>query len=346
MFVTLKSVDVRKAPGLDAEIEGQVGAGQQINVVGLPVVRDNIMWHNVEGVGDLWIPERVLDGSTVFLEWQGSEPKPGSSDVTVDPTKLQTRESPRVAETLPENVDIDPTDYDRTRRASYYITRAFEGGFSSYQTYDTGIVSYGFLQFTLGSGSLQRVIDRFLAMSQSALAGELRSGYLGRVRSKDTNLRSDMRFKELLMNAADEKEMREAQFDAATEDYWDVVIENYVQRRGNLRYPLTYALLFDMGVNFGVNHPYARQAEEAYGVPSNSRVGDNGITEEQLTSKIAELRRDSHYRQAERDNLPGLKVRGDFWVNLTKAGDWFLQGDADGFVEPKPGRKVQVRNPE
>ena len=248
--------------------------------------------------------------------------------------------------TLPENVDIDPADYDRTRRAAYYITRSFEGGFSSFQTYDSGIVSYGFLQFTLGSGSLQRVVDRFLAMSQSSIANELRSSYLGRVQNKDKALRNDMRFKELLVNAADEKEMREAQFEAATQDYWDVVIENYVVRRGNFRYPLSYALLFDMGVNFGVNHAYVRKAEEILGVPSNSRVGTNGVTEERLISKVAELRRDSHYSQAERDNLPGLKVRGDFWVNLTGAGDWYLQGDSDGFVEPKSGRKVQVRNPE
>lgn len=139
--------------------------------------------------------------------------------------------------------------------------------------------------------------------------------------------------------------MQEAQFAIAQNNYWDVVIENYIQRRGNLRLPLTYALLFDMGINFGVNHSFVRRAEEALGVPSNSRPGDNGITEKQLTAKVAELRRASHYKQANEENLPGLKVRGDFWVNLVEEGDWQLQGDANGFVYPKKGVKVQVRNP-
>jgi hypothetical protein len=100
-----------------------------------------------------------------------------------------------------------------------------------------------------------------------------------------------------------------------------------------------------MGINFGTRHGFLGKAEEELGVPSKSRVGDNGITEEQLITRLAELRRDSHYRQAERDNLPGLKVRGDFWVNLVNGDDWRLQGDADGKLTVKSGKVVQVRNP-
>jgi hypothetical protein len=48
--------------------------------------------------------------------------------------------------------------------------------------------------------------------------------------------------------------------------------------------------------------------------------------------------------QAERDNLPGLKRRGDFWVDLVNRGDWDLQGNAAGFVYVN-GKPVQVRNP-
>jgi hypothetical protein len=100
-----------------------------------------------------------------------------------------------------------------------------------------------------------------------------------------------------------------------------------------------------MGINFGTRHGFLGKAEEELRVPSKSRVGENGVTEEQLITRLAELRRDSHYRQAERDNLPGLKVRGDFWVNLIKGDDWQLQGDADGTLVVKSGRSVQVRNP-
>jgi hypothetical protein len=123
------------------------------------------------------------------------------------------------------------------------------------------------------------------------------------------------------------------------------MIKMSVQSRGNWRLPLSYALLFDMAINFGPGHGYIRRAEESFGLKPMSRVGTNGITEEQLTTRIAELRRDAHYRQADRDNLPGLKVRGDFWVNITQQGDWQLQGDRDGLVYPKKGRSAQVRRP-
>jgi hypothetical protein len=85
-------------------------------------------------------------------------------------------------------------------------------------------------------------------------------------------------------------------------------------------------------------------AEEQLGVPLRSRPGENGITEEQLISKVADLRKASHYKQAERDKLPGLKVRGDLWTELVKLGDWQLMGDAIGIIVVN-GRNVQVRNP-
>ncbi|NJL93014.1 MAG: hypothetical protein HC915_04480 [Anaerolineae bacterium] len=80
-------------------------------------------------------------------------------------------------------------------------------------------------------------------------------------------------------------------------------------------------------------------------MPSNSRVGiaaQLGNFAGKLLLGEAII---AHARQAERDNLPGLRVRGDFWWNIAQAGDWYLQGDADGFVYPKGGVKVQVRQP-
>ena len=44
-------------------------------------------------------------------------------------------------------------------------------------------------------------------------------------------------------------------------------------------------------------------------------------------------------------NLPGLKPRGDFWVELSKKGDWNLQGDAQGMITVTTGKNVQVKNP-
>lgn len=350
MFKTLQEVDVYTNPGFSAAVAGKVGANIEVRITGEPVEADGCIWHKVEGPGDLWIPERRVNGSVVWLAWMGigTPPRPAPTivikEAAVAPTPKAEPTQPVAA--LPPNVDLDPADYERVYRASLAITRAFEGGgFDSLNTIDRGVVSYGIMQFTLASGSLGRVMEKYLAASSSETANHLRSAYQARVQSKDTSLRTDNQFHALLKAAAKESAMQEAQFAIAQNNYWDVVIENYIQRRGNLRLPLTYALLFDMGINFGVNHSFVRRAEEALGVPSNSRPGDNGITEQQLTAKVAELRRASHYKQANEENLPGLKVRGDFWVNLVEEGDWQLQGDANGFVYPKKGVKVQVRNP-
>src|SRR5215207_5631585 len=70
-----------------------------------------------------------------------------------------------------------PTDtQERIRKAAFNVTAGFEGGgYASYQNFDAGIVSYGRFQFTLASGSLFSVLDRYLvAASTSPIANELR----------------------------------------------------------------------------------------------------------------------------------------------------------------------------
>lgn len=232
-------------------------------------------------------------------------------------------------------------DQDRVRRASFAITAAFEGrGYSAYQNYDHGIVSYGIIQFTLGAGSLATVIQEYVNTSQSDTANKLRD-YLPRVIARDALLRHDTTFRDLLITAADEPAMQSAQDLVATNGFWRAVVDGYITHRG-LRLPLTWALLFDMGVNFGVNHGFVRLAEQQLGVPPRSRPGENGITEQQLTQRVAELRKVSHDRQAERDNLPGLRRRGDFWMALIGAGDWYLQGDTHHQVNVN-GRLIDIR---
>jgi len=261
------------------------------------------------------------------------------SETVAVPKPTPTPEPPK-----PPVVKPPSNEEERVKRAAFNITSAFEGGgYASYQNYDSGIVSYGRFQFTLTS-SLGKVLDKYLAAANTPTANELRSSYNARVRDRDPNLRKDERFKVLLKEAANEPPMQAAQDAVATERYWNDVQEVSIKPR-NIHLPLSQALIFDMGINFGTRHGFLGKAEELLGVPAKSRAGENGITEQQLITKLAELRRDSHYRQAERDNLPGLKVRGDFWVDLIKRGDWQLQGDANGMVVVKSGKTVQVRNP-
>lgn len=235
------------------------------------------------------------------------------------------------------------TNLERIRFAAFDITEAFEGhGYAAYQNYDSGIVSYGRFQFTLAAGSLGTVVQRYCDRSQTPTANELRN-YIPPIMAHDEGLRNNVRLKELLIAAASEDVMKRVQNQVAKEGYWDRMYSLSVQPR-NIRSPLGIALVFDIAINFGVMNSLLGLAEDELGVPSKSRCGENGVSEEQYLAQLADRRKRGHYAQAERDNLPGLKVRGDFWVNLVAKGDWNLQGDGSGqvYVNSKP---VQVKNP-
>lgn len=184
------------------------------------------------------------------------------------------------------------------------------------------------------------VVQRYLANSQTDVANQLR-GYLPRIEARDANLRNDENLRNLLIAAADEQVMIDAQHSVADEKYWDKVWKGYIEPRG-LTSPLGIALLFDMGVNFGTGHGFVRLAEQQLGVPPQSKPGQNGISEEQLIQKVAELRKASHDKQAREQGFYGLMKRGNFWVRLLNQGDWGLLGDDNGNV--MTGSKVvQVR---
>ncbi len=351
---TVTEFNVRSGPGttFDKPFTARVGT----EAVSLLEVRADANRANLNGKLYQWFRITFSDGREGWmrddlLEIQGDLTAFGYSVVS-QPTlafalmRDETIVVPKPQPPVQPTPEPTPTDeQERVKRASFNITSAFEGGgYASYQNYDTGIVSYGRFQFTLAAGSLFGVLDRYLAASNTPTANELRTSYYQRVRDREPNLRKDERFKTLLKQAAEEAPMQAAQDAIATERYWNVVQDLSIKPR-NIMTPLGQALIFDMGINFGTRHGFLSRAEELLGVPPKSQLGKNGITEEELIAKLAELRRDSHYRQAERDNLPGLKVRGDFWVNLIKGSDWQLQGDADGLLVVKSGRSVQVRNP-
>ncbi len=233
---------------------------------------------------------------------------------------------------------------DRIRLAAFAITGAWEGalGYSNYQNYDAGVISYGRFQFTLAAGSLSNVLDSYLQRSTSPVAQQL-SAYADRVRAGDATLRDDEVLKALLIQAGEEDEMRDAQDEVVIKRYWNPSQDSATSR--GVVTPLGQALFFDMAVQHGPGHKHIQNAEAFYGVPPKSRLSENGLTEQQLIERTAIERRDFLHRFADKNNLPGVKRRGDFWVGLVQIEDWQLQGDGDGhvFVYGKP---VQVRNPD
>jgi hypothetical protein len=234
-------------------------------------------------------------------------------------------------------------DEARVRTVAFQITTRFEGsGYHSFQNYDAGIISYGRFQFTLASGALGRIVSDYLRQANTNTATALQA-YATRIQQRDESLRHDSRLRDLLIAAAQEPIMQQLQDDEATRSYWEPIKRIAIAPRG-LETPLAWALLFDVGINFGVGDGFLRIAEREFGVPARSNVHTSGLSEVRLITRVAELRKISHDRQAERDNLPGLRVRGDFWVNLVYRGDWQLQGDANGQIIVN-GTPIQVRAP-
>lgn len=235
-------------------------------------------------------------------------------------------------------------EQERIIRAAFNVTSAFEGGsYAAYQTYDKGIISYGRFQFTLQSGSLSNVINLYLSTATSPTAEAIRQQYQTRLNARDISLQDDDELKALLQKAAHEPLMQKAQDSIAREQYWDVVYRLSIKPRG-IKTPLTQALFFDIGVQHGTRHGLYSRAEEDLGVEPKSHVGTNGISEQHLVRRIAEIRQEILYRIAEQQDLPGVRDRADFWLKLIQHEDWQLQGDVNGDLLIF-GRRVQVRNP-
>jgi hypothetical protein len=260
---------------------------------------------------------------------------PAVTPVVIQPPQETT---PPVT-TVPPQVGLD--SIDRVRKAAFAVTAAFEGhGYAAFQNYDRGIISYGRFQFAL-TGGLGSLVERYLLRSNSDLAVQLRP-YLPRLKAVDESLRNDARLRELLVAAAAEKIMQEVQDEVATENYWNRVTDLSINPRG-IQAPLSRAMLFDIGIQYGIMHSLIGMAEDDLAVPRKSVVGENGVTEEKLIAQVAERRRRGLYAQAERDNLPGLKPRADFWVNLISQENWGFVGDSSGNVNVN-GKIVQINN--
>jgi len=244
--------------------------------------------------------------------------------VQLDPS----REDARIAhaETLDE----------RQQWIAFAFLRAFEGDFSSLNNYDAGIVNYGFVQFSLAGGSLIDVIDRYTVRASGVVARNLAT-YYPRVLAKDETLRNDEAFLELLRQAAEDPIMQQVQLDVADELYRRTIYDLSINVR-NIRYPLSAAMMLDIGINFGTRNSLYTKTEEELGIPTHGTLpAANGVTEAQFIRAVAELRRDEVYRLAEREGLEGLKIRPDFWDQRVEQGDWYLTGDADGTITVREG---------
>jgi len=103
----------------------------------------------------------------------------------------------------------------------YFRKRPALGDYSALATIrgDTGHLSYGRSQVTLGSGNLYRLIQVYCGTPGAALATQL-SGYLRRLEQRDFTLDTDTDFRGLLQQAGGDPVMRTVQDNYFDANYW------------------------------------------------------------------------------------------------------------------------------
>jgi hypothetical protein len=173
-----------------------------------------------------------------------------------------------------------PFEPEKWRTAIWSITSIFESGRpegnpATYQNYDAGIVSYGKHQATLAADSLGQVLDAYFSRSQSGTSQRLQQEFDVRVKSKDDSLRDDADFRSLLINAALEQAMIDAQDSVFEQFYYQPAIAKAQQCA--LSSPLGLAVIYDIRIQGGWSQVLARLTARL----GNSVIGQNGITEEQ-----------------------------------------------------------------
>jgi hypothetical protein len=341
----ISHINLRTGPGTHADVLGSFAVG----TAGLLVldVQPDERGANSGGRVYQWLQLQLPDGRRGWARDDLVEIVGDCSFYGYGTLSLPTRAS-NLTRAEGSDKEALPADEVRERKAAFNISAAFEGGgYATFQTYDAGIVSYGRFQCTLASGSLAELIESYLEKASGASADQLRAQFMERVRQKEFTLRTDAVFKSLLLRLARDPQMQAAQNDYATSAYWNPAYLGSMLPRG-IETALGKAFVFDTALNhgsWGAERDYLRPAEQSLGAAIKSKLGANGLTEQQLIRTAAQLRRDRLYALAAAKGLGGLRVRGDFWVQMANQSDWDLLGDAAGEVEIKAGRKVQVKQP-
>lgn len=89
---------------------------------------------------------------------------------------------------------------------------------------DTGHLTYGRSQATLGSGALAQVVERY-CVAPDAMLGDALRPYLTRLRNRDPGLDSAEALHRLLRKAGADQVMREVQDVFFDEKYWDPAVQ-------------------------------------------------------------------------------------------------------------------------
>lgn len=213
---------------------------------------------------------------------------------------------------------------EKARRIAFRITGVFEApSYSTVQTQDSGIISYGLHQATLASGTLSIILNRYCDSSDSETAGELRN-FLERAAAKDATLKTDGRFLDLLRAAGNEQKMKDAQDSIFVERYWNPAAERAIAE--NLKSPLGFAVFYDTNVQGGLDSCVQRTRAKLENNPA--------ATERQYIKTFLESRRERllEIYERDKDSADPVKRRNAEWLRnsaRTRVGSLISLVDAN-----------------
>jgi len=214
---------------------------------------------------------------------------------------------------------------------AFRITGAFEGAkATSYQNKDKGIVSYGKHQATLASGTLGTILEKYIKQSKSSAAEQL-SGYMDKVRRKDSSLRKDEGFKKALLAAGADPLMSTIQDQVFAQNYWPAAEQG--ARADGLKSPLALVMYYDTNIQGGLETVRKRTAKSMKGKQFSEAAfltefnHQRDIRLHNLAEEAIKEGETTHasYLESSRSRVTTLQ-------QLVKAGDFQVRGDSKGML--------------
>lgn len=175
---------------------------------------------------------------------------------------------------------------------------------------DSGHLTYGRSQTTLGSGNLFLLIKRYCAQADAQFAAEL-SPFLERLAQRDLELDHDVGLRETLREAGEDPVMRAVQDRFFDDHYFNPACT--AAEANTILTPLGQTVVYDSFVHGGFKKVAAR-----VGTP----IGAGGVDEKTWIGKYVEERR--NWLTSLKPPLPKTVYRMDAFASLINAGAWDL----------------------
>lgn len=177
---------------------------------------------------------------------------------------------------------------------------------------DTGHLTYGRLQTTLGSGNLHTLIQRYCTTPGAARGGDL-AAYLNRLKSRDFALDDDHTLREVLEEAGEDPVMRRVQDHFFDEVYWTP--SNQAANGAGITSALGASVVFDGFIQGSWGAMRDRAIQRFGGVAQ--------LGEREWTRRYVEVRREwlaTHPRADLRQTV----YRMDAYLSLFEQDNWTL----------------------